>query len=66
MENLYIINFILNLKKIIQKNTKKSFQCLCTPVILINSIYRKNKNYYPIVFLDIEIIVVILMRTFTY
>ena len=35
-------------------NTKESFQCLYTPVILIDSIYIENKNCYPKVFLDIE------------
>ena len=43
-------------------NTEKSFQCLYTLVILIDSIYRKNENYYPKVFLDIDFIVVILMK----
>ena len=36
-------------------NTKESFQCLYAPVILIDSIYIKNKNCYPKVFLEIEI-----------
>ena len=45
--------FCLKAKK--RFNTKKSFLCLYAPVILIDSIYRKNGNYYPKVFSDIEI-----------
>ena len=33
-------------------NTKESFQCIYIPVILIDSVYRKDENYYPIVFLE--------------
>ena len=33
-------------------NAKGGFQCLCAPTILIDSIYRKNENYYPKVFLE--------------
>ena len=28
-------------------NTKESFQCFYIPVILIDSVYRKDENYYP-------------------
>ena len=33
-------------------NTKGSFQCLYAPKILIDSVYRKDENYYPIVFFE--------------
>ena len=33
-------------------NTKESFQCFYIPVILIDSVYRKDENYYPQVFLE--------------
>ena len=33
-------------------NMKEGFQCVCLPVILINSVYRKDKNYYSQVFLE--------------
>ena len=31
-------------------NTKESFQCFYMPVILFDSAYRKDGNYYPKVF----------------
>ena len=40
------------LKWIIVFNTKDSFQCFYITVILINSAYRKDENYYPKVFLE--------------
>ena len=33
-------------------NTKEGFQCICAQVILVDSVYRKSKNYYPEVFLE--------------
>ena len=33
-------------------NTKEDFQCLYAPLILIDSIYKKDGNYYPKVFLQ--------------
>ena len=33
-------------------NTKESLQCFYIRVILIDSVYRKDKNYYPKVFLE--------------
>ena len=33
-------------------STKKSFQCFYIPVILFDSVYRKDGNYYPKVFLE--------------
>ena len=33
-------------------HTKASFQCLFASIILIDSIYRKDQNYYPEVFLE--------------
>ena len=33
-------------------NSKRGFQCLYAPVLLIDSIYRKDENYYPKVFLE--------------
>ena len=33
-------------------NTKESFQCFYIPVILFDSVYRKDRNYYPKVFLE--------------
>ena len=32
--------------------TKESFQCFYIPVILIDSVYRKDESYYPKVFLE--------------
>ena len=32
--------------------TNRCFQCLYAPIILIDSIYRKDENYYPKVFLE--------------
>ena len=41
------------MKTIILKiNTKGELQCLYTPVLLTDSIYRKDENYYPKVFLE--------------
>ena len=31
-------------------------QCFYAPVILIDSIYRKDKNYYPQAFLELVVI----------
>ena len=28
-------------------NTRESFQCFYIPVILLDSVYRKDRNYYP-------------------
>ena len=33
-------------------NTKRGFQCLYAPVILIDSVYRKDETYYSKVFLE--------------
>ena len=33
-------------------NTKESFQCFYVPVILFDSVYRKDGKYYPKVFLE--------------
>ena len=33
-------------------NTKKGSQCIYISVILIASVYKKDKNYYPQVFLE--------------
>ena len=33
-------------------NTKEGSQCIYISVILIHSVYRKCKNYYPRVFLE--------------
>ena len=33
-------------------NIKESFQCFYIPVILIDSNYRKDENYYPKMFFD--------------
>ena len=38
-------------KKAEKKNTKGGFQCFQAPVILNDSIYRKDEKYYPKVFL---------------
>ena len=35
-----------------QFNTKESLQCFYTPVILIDSVYRKDEKYYPKMFLE--------------
>ena len=34
------------------KIPKEGTQCICLSVILIDSVYRKHKNYYPQVFLE--------------
>ena len=34
------------------KNSKGGFQCLYTPLVLIDSIYRKLENYYLKVILE--------------
>ena len=47
--NVCIIKRIKKWKKIYKKG---GFQCICTQVILINSIYWIYGNYYPRVFLD--------------
>ena len=31
-------------------NSKESFQCFYIPVILFDSVYKKDRNYYPKVF----------------
>ena len=31
---------------------QKKAQCICLSVILIDSVYKKDKNYYPQVFLE--------------
>ena len=33
-------------------NTKRRFQFICLSVILINSVVRTGKNYYPQVFFE--------------
>ena len=33
-------------------NTNESLQCFYIPVMLIDSVYRKDENYYPKVFLE--------------
>ena len=33
-------------------NTKEGFQFICTQVVSIDSVYRKNENYYLKVFLE--------------
>ena len=39
-------------KTYLKINTKEDSQCICTSVILIDSVYRKDKNCYPQVFLE--------------
>ena len=34
------------------KYQKKTSQCICLSVILINSVYSKDKNYHPRAFLE--------------
>ena len=34
------------------KITKEGFQCICLSVISTDSVYRKDKSYYPQVFLE--------------
>ena len=48
--NLYIIKKYLKDEK--RFNTKESFQCFYIYVILLDSVYRKNGNYYPKVILE--------------
>ena len=47
--NLYATKKYLKAKKI---NTNEGFQCFYTQVILIDSVYRKDKNYSLQVFLE--------------
>ena len=39
-------------KRYIKINTKEGCQCICTTVILIDSVCRKDKTYYPQVLLE--------------
>ena len=32
--------------------TKKGYHCICKRVLLIDSVYKKNENDYPKVFLE--------------
>ena len=48
--SLYIIR--KNLKADERFNTKESFQCYYIPVIIFDSVYRKDGNYYPKVYLE--------------
>ena len=52
--NLYIIKVSKSWKKYYNKkiNAKEGSQCICISVILIDSVYRKDKSYYPQVFLE--------------
>ena len=34
------------------KISKEGSQCICLSLVLIDSVYRKDKNYYPQVFLE--------------
>ena len=34
------------------KIPKEGSQCICQSVVLIDSVYKKDKNYYPEVFLE--------------
>ena len=49
IKNKFNIKLIYSRKylKIEKIDTKGGFQCLYTPVILIDSIDRKDENYYP-------------------
>ena len=37
------------------KVPKEDSQCICLSVILIDTVFRTGKNYYPQVFLEVEI-----------
>ena len=55
IKNKFNSKLIYNKKYLKDKkkfNTKESFQCFFTPVILIDSVYRKDENYYRKVFLE--------------
>ena len=48
-------NFVYNKKYLKAEKkiyTKENFQCFYKPVVLIDSVYRKDENYYPKVFLE--------------
>ena len=47
--NFYIVKVSKSWKRI---NAKGGFHCLYAPVILIDSIYRKDENLCPKVFLE--------------
>ena len=36
----------------IKKTPKEGSECICLSVILIASVYKKDKNYYPQEFLE--------------
>ena len=48
--SLYIIKNIQKREK--KFTTKESFECFYIPVILIHSVYRKDENYYPKIYLE--------------
>ena len=51
--NLIVNSYIVkNIKKLKKRHAKGGFQCLYAPVILIDSIYRKDEIQYPKVFLE--------------
>ena len=43
--------FLIKDKKLLEKYNKTS-QCICISVILIDSVYKKDKSYYSRVFLE--------------
>ena len=57
VESLYYLLYLWHLLLLFcflfnQENTKESFQCFYILVILFDSVYRKDGNYYPKVFLE--------------
>ena len=45
-------------------NRKKGSQCIYISVVLIDLVYRKDKNYYPQVFLDFSKNIDMLLKKF--
>ena len=45
-------NGIINTNFENSKILKEGFQCICLSVILIDSVYRKDKDYFPQGFLE--------------
>ena len=53
VNNIKIITYnIKNLKAEKRFSTKESFQCFYVPVILFDSAYKKDRNYFLKVFLE--------------
>ena len=54
LANLYIKKYLKTEIKSYERkiNTKEGYQCICISVILIDSVYRKDKNFFAQLFLE--------------